>query len=285
MAELIDSIAVMARVSEQLRGNGRRISLVPTMGALHEGHRALIARAREHSDAVVTSVFVNPTQFGKGEDFERYPRNLAGDIQKAGDAGSDYVFAPSSAALYPQQYRTYVEVEHLTGLLEGNIRPGHFRGVTTIVTKLFHIVMPHVAVFGQKDAQQVAVIRRMTQDLHFAVDLVVIPTVREADGLARSSRNVYLTSGQRADAPVLYRALRRAEVRIREGSTDAGAIREEMRGMIEQSSTAVVEYLSAAHGETLEELSALVPGTPVLLSLAVRFGSTRLIDNIPVVVP
>jgi pantoate--beta-alanine ligase len=285
MAELIDSIAVMVRVSEQLRGHGRRIALVPTMGALHEGHRALIARAREQSDAVVTSVFVNPTQFGKGEDFERYPRNLAGDTQKAGDAGSDYVFAPSASALYPQQYRTYIEVEHITGLLEGKSRPGHFRGVATIVAKLFHIVMPHVAVFGQKDAQQVAVIRRMIQDLHFSVQLVVVPTVREADGLARSSRNVYLTPGQRAEAPVLYRALRHAEQRIREGSTDAGAVREEMRGMIEQSSRAVVEYLSAAHGETLEELSALVPGTPVLLSLAVRFGSTRLIDNIPVVVP
>lgn len=285
MAELIDSIAVMARVSEQLRGHGRRLSLVPTMGALHEGHLGLIACAREQSDAVVTSVFVNPTQFARGEDFERYPRNLAGDIQKAGDAGSDYVFAPSASALYPQQYRTYVEVEHLTGLLEGKIRPGHFRGVTTIVTKLFHIVMPHVAVFGQKDAQQVAVIRRMTQDLNFAVALVVIPTVREADGLARSSRNVYLTPGQRAEAPVLYRALRRAEQRIREGSTDAGTVREEMRVMIEESSTGVIDYLSVAHGETLEELSALVTGTPVLLSLAVRFGSTRLIDNIPVEIP
>jgi pantoate--beta-alanine ligase len=285
MAELIDSIAVMARVSEQLRGHGRRISLVPTMGALHEGHLALIARAREQSDTVVTSVFVNPTQFGKGEDFERYPRDLAGDVHKAGDAGSDYVFAPSASAVYPQQYRTYVEVEHITGLLEGNIRPGHFRGVTTIVTKLFHIVMPHVAVFGQKDAQQVAVIRRMIQDLHFAVELVVVATVREADGLARSSRNVYLTPAQRAEAPVLYLALRQAEQRIREGSADARAVREEMRIMIAQSSIGVVEYLSVAHGETLEELSALVTGTPVLLSLAVRFGSTRLIDNIPVVVP
>jgi pantoate--beta-alanine ligase len=255
------------------------------MGALHEGHLGLIACAREHSDAVVTSVFVNPTQFGRGEDFERYPRNLAGDTQKAGEAGSDYVFAPSASALYPQGYRTYVEVEHLSGLLEGKIRPGHFRGVTTIVTKLFHIVMPHVAVFGQKDAQQVAVIRRMTQDLNFAVELVVIPTVREADGLARSSRNVYLTPGQRAEAPVLYRALRRAEQRIREGSTDAGTVREEMRVMIEESSTGVIDYLSVAHGETLEELSALVTGTPVLLSLAVRFGSTRLIDNIPVEIP
>lgn len=284
MAELIDSIPVMAHVSEQLRAQGRRIALVPTMGALHEGHLTLIARARERSDAVVTSVFVNPTQFGKGEDFERYPRNLAGDIQKAGDAGSDYVFAPSAATMYPQQYRTYVEVEQITGFLEGKIRPGHFRGVTTIVAKLLHIVIPHVAVFGQKDAQQVAVIRRMTQDLNFAVELVIVPTVREADGLARSSRNAYLTPAQRVEAPVLYRALRQAEQRIREGSTEVGAVREEMRVMIEQSSTGVIDYLSVAHGEKLEELSALVPGTPVLLSLAVRFGTTRLIDNIPLMI-
>jgi pantoate--beta-alanine ligase len=284
MAELIDSIPVMAHVSEDLRAHGGRIALVPTMGALHEGHLTLIARAREQSDAVVTSVFVNPTQFGKGEDFERYPRNLADDTRKAGDAGSDYVFAPSAAAMYPQMYRTYVEVEHITGFLEGKIRPGHFRGVTTVVAKLFHIVMPHVALFGQKDAQQVTVIRRMMHDLNFAIELVIVPTVREADGLARSSRNVYLTPAQRAEAPVLYRALRQAEQRIREGITDAEAVREGMRVMINQSSTGVIEYLSVAHGETLEELSALVPGTPGLLSLAVRFGTTRLIDNIPVVI-
>ncbi len=285
MAELIDSVSGMVHVSGQLRMSGRRIALVPTMGALHEGHLALIARARDHGDTVVTSVFVNPTQFGKGEDFERYPRNIAADCRKAGDAGADYVFAPSAAAMYPHQYRTYVHVEGITDILEGKIRPGHFRGVTTIVAKLFNIVMPHVALFGQKDAQQVAVIRRMTQDLNFAIALVIVPTVREADGLARSSRNVYLTPTQRAEAPVLYRALRQAEQRIREGSSDPAGIREEMRAMIEHSSAGAVEYLSIAHGETLEELSSLQAGTPVLVSLAVRFGTTRLIDNVPVVIP
>jgi pantoate--beta-alanine ligase len=285
MAELIDSISAMVHVSGQLRLLGKRIALVPTMGALHEGHSMLISRAREHGDAVVTSVFVNPTQFGKGEDFERYPRDLSADCRKAGEAGADYVFAPSTAAMYPERYGTFVQVEHSTDILEGKSRPGHFRGVTTIVTKLFHIVMPHVAVFGQKDAQQVAVIRRMTQDLNFAVELVIVPTVREADGLARSSRNVYLTPAQRGEAPVLYRALRQAEQSIREGRTDAGALRNEMKTMIEHSSSGIIDYLSIAHGETLEELSALVAGTPLLLSLAVRFGTTRLIDNIPMLIP
>jgi len=283
MAELIDSISAMAQVSERLRLQGKRIALVPTMGALHEGHLALIARARTMSDAVVTTVFVNPTQFGPGEDLERYPRSLPADHRKAAGAGAHYVFAPSALAMYPPRYSTYVQVEQITDVLEGRVRPGHFRGVTTIVTKLFHIVMPHLALFGQKDAQQVAVIRRMTQDLNFPIELVIVPTVREADGLAMSSRNTYLTPAQRAEAPVLYRALRRAEEEIRAGITDAGALREGMRALIEHSSNGVVEYLSIAHGETLEELSALVPGTPVLLSLAVRFGGTRLIDNIPVV--
>jgi pantoate--beta-alanine ligase len=285
MAELIDSISAMVHVSGQLRLLGKRIALVPTMGALHEGHFTLISRAREHSDAVVTSVFVNPTQFGKGEDFELYPRDLSADCRKAGEAGADYVFAPSTVAMYPERYGTFVQVEHGTDILEGKSRPGHFRGVTTIVTKLFHIVMPHVAVFGQKDAQQVAVIRKMTQDLNFAVELVIVPTVREADGLARSSRNIYLTPAQRAEAPVLYRSLRQAEQRIREGRTEAGTLRDEMKTMIEHSSSGVVDYLSIAHGETLEELSDFVAGTPVLLSLAVRFGTTRLIDNIPMVIP
>ncbi len=285
MAELIDSIPAMAQVSERLRLQGKRIALVPTMGALHEGHLALIARARAQSDAVVTSVFVNPTQFGRGEDFERYPRTLPADRRKAAEAGTHYIFAPSAPAMYPPQFSTYVQVEQITDVLEGRARPGHFRGVATIVTKLFNIVMPHLALFGQKDAQQVAVIRRMTQDLNFAIELVIVPTVRETDGLAMSSRNAYLTPAQRTEAPVLYRALGWAEQQIREGTTDAAAIREGMRTMIEHSSTGVIDYLSIAHGETLQELSSLVVGTPVLLSLAVRFGTTRLIDNIPVVVP
>ncbi len=285
MAELIESVSAMARAGERLRLQGKRIALVPTMGALHEGHLALIARARTMSDAVVTSVFVNPTQFGKGEDFERYPRSLPADHRKAGDAGAHFVFAPPAPSMYPPQYSTYVQVEQITDVLEGSVRPGHFRGVATIVAKLFHIVNPHLALFGQKDAQQVAVIRRMTQDLNFPVELVIIPTVRETDGLAMSSRNAYLTPAQRAEAPVLYRALRKAEEEIREGRTDAAGIREGMRKVIEHASAGVVEYLSIAHGATLEELSTLVPGNPVLLSLAVRFGTTRLIDNIPLVIP
>lgn len=282
MASVIRTVSGMQQTSDALRTAGKRIAVVPTMGALHEGHLSLVRLATRHADAVVTTVFVNPAQFGPGEDFERYPRDLARDAELASGAGSDIVFAPGTEEMYPDGSVTSVCVDRLTDVLEGKSRPGHFRGVTTVVAKLFHLVRPHVAVFGQKDAQQVRVIRRMVRDLNFDVAVLVAPTSREPDGLARSSRNVYLSGEQRAQAPVLYRSLKEAENVLERGERDAEAVREVMRGVLATAASARVDYVSVADDETLEELESVAPGQSVLVSLAVRFGSTRLIDNIQV---
>ena len=282
MAITVETVSRMQLTADTLRREGKRIAVVPTMGALHEGHLSLIRLARKHADVVVTTVFVNPLQFGPGEDFGRYPRPLPNDIMAAADAGAEYVFAPSVGEMYPEGFQTSVHVEQLTARLEGAVRPGHFRGVTTIVAKLFTAVKPHVAVFGQKDAQQLAVIKRMTVDLGFHVDIVVGQTVRERDGLAMSSRNVYLTESQRKEAPVLYQALSLARDRIQQGEFRRATLVEEMRAVISGRSSASIDYLSVADAVTLEEVDQLTPGKDVLISLAARFGTTRLIDNIPV---
>jgi len=268
------------RRADAWRAAGKQIALVPTMGALHEGHTTLMRQARIQADVLVASVFVNPTQFGKGEDFTRYPRPLERDVQMASEAGVDLVFAPEPGTMYPAGYATFIEVEGITAVLEGAIRPGHFRGVATIVTKLLNIVKPHMAFFGQKDAQQVAVIKRMVSDLNIDCRLMIVPTVREADGLALSSRNTYLTPQQRREAPVLYRSLQVAERRIREGNADAEGVVEEMRALISTSSSGAIDYFSVADAETLQEIRGRVPACGILVSLAVRFGATRLIDNI-----
>jgi pantoate--beta-alanine ligase len=264
---------------------GRRIGVVPTMGALHEGHCSLIRIARERSDLVITTIFVNPMQFGVGEDYDRYPRDLDRDRAVAQTAGSDIIFAPSREAMYPEGSVTTVNVEKITDVLEGALRPGHFRGVATVVAKLFHITRPHIAVFGQKDAQQLAVIRRMVRDLNYGVEIVAAPIVREADGLAMSSRNVYLTPKERAEASVLYRALQSAEGLIRGGERDAETVRQSVTRMISGASSGAVQYVSLTDEESLEERKTLVPGDRILVSLAVRFGGTRLIDNCVATVP
>jgi pantoate--beta-alanine ligase len=282
MAITVETVSRMHLTADTLRREGKRIAVVPTMGALHAGHLSLIRLARKHADVVVTTIFVNPLQFGPGEDFERYPRPLPKDIMAAADAGAEYVFAPSVSEMYSAGFQTSVQVEQLTAVLEGAVRPGHFRGVTTIVAKLFLAIKPHVAVFGQKDAQQLAVIRRMTADLGFHVDIVVGSTVREPDGLAMSSRNVYLTEAQRKEAPVLYQALSLARDRIQQGEYRRDTLVEEMRAVIAGRSSAAIDYLSVADAGTLEEVEQIAPGKDVLISLAARFGTTRLIDNIPV---
>lgn len=270
----------MQRQADAWRGAGKVIAFVPTMGALHAGHTTLMQRARAESDILVASIFVNPTQFGRGEDFGKYPRVLDRDVELARGCGVDVVFAPESDAMYPRGYSTYVDVVDVTSVLEGASRPGHFRGVATVVTKLLNIVKPHAAYFGQKDAQQVAVIRRMIADLNIDSRLVVVPTVREADGLAMSSRNVFLTPKERKEAPVLYRALQEAERRIRAGNAEAGDVRSAVHSLITASSSGVVDYISVAEAEGLAEFTGKVTSFPVLVSLAVRFGTTRLIDNI-----
>jgi len=278
--KILHAPADLQTVADAWRRSGKRIGFVPTMGALHEGHAALMRQARAASDVVVVSIFVNPAQFGKGEDFAKYPRMLESDRERVRDAGVDVLFVPETAGMYPDGYATFVDVEGISAVLEGASRPGHFKGVATVVTKLLNIVKPHTAYFGQKDAQQVAVVKRLIADLNVDVRIIVVPTVREPDGLALSSRNVYLDPAQRAEAPVLHRALRYAEDRIRQGETDVPGLKSLMAGMIAGESSGVVDYLSVAHAESLMELTTVSAGMPVLISLAVRFGTTRLIDNI-----
>jgi len=269
----------MQRTCEAMRSNGNRIAIVPTMGALHEGHLHLIREAKTRADRAITTVFVNPAQFGPSEDFEKYPRDLRRDIDLAASVETDFVFAPETLEMYPRAYETYVTVENLGNPLEGKSRPGHFRGVTTVVAKLFNITRPHVALFGQKDAQQVLVIRRMVDDLNFGIEVVVVPTVREADGLALSSRNAYLSPVQRHEAPVLYRSLQLARKRIGEGAVEAKSVIMEMLEMITTQTSGTVDYISIADHQSLSELQSIELTKPVLVSLAVRFGNTRLIDN------
>jgi len=282
MPQLIENINEMQDLAGRERQDAKTIGVVPTMGFLHEGHLKLIREARRLSDTVITTVFVNPAQFGPAEDFDRYPRNLPRDIDLAGSAGTDIVFAPDAASIYPPGYCTYVDVTQLDSVLEGKSRPGHFRGVATVVTKLFNITKPHLAVFGQKDAQQVVVIKTLVRDLNLDVELVIVPTVREKDGLAMSSRNAYLTAEQRREASALYRSLQHADRRIREGERQATRIIGEMTDIISGQSSGVIDYISVADGATLEELPALNGHSEILVSLAVRFGNTRLIDNIHV---
>jgi pantoate--beta-alanine ligase len=276
---ILAGILEMQNAAHDLRAEGKRIALVPTMGYLHEGHLSLMRIARQHAEVVVTSIFVNPTQFGPTEDFTKYPRDIERDTRLAASAGTDILFVPTSAEMYPDGYATYVSVERITEVLEGKVRPTHFRGVATVVGKLFHSAEPHVAIFGQKDAQQVAVIRRMTLDLNFGVEIVVAPIVREPDGLAMSSRNVYLSAAERAQATVLSRSLALADELVRGGERSAGALVKAMTALISGQPAAKIDYVSVADATTLLELAELAPGAPVLVSLAVRFGPTRLIDN------
>ncbi|NWG05078.1 MAG: pantoate--beta-alanine ligase [Chloroflexi bacterium] len=252
------------------------VGLVPTMGYLHEGHLSLIRRAREECDHVFVSIFVNPTQFGPKEDFARYPRDLERDFRLI-ESFTDVVWTPSAEEMYPQGYQTWVEVEAMTKPLEGAMRPGHFRGVTTVVAKLFNAVQPHKAYFGQKDAQQAAVIRRMVRDLNFPLEIVVCPTTRELDGLAMSSRNVYLDSEQRKAATVLFRSLSAAKELYEAGERNAEKIRGKMRDVLAGEPLAEPQYVSCADYDTLEELDEIKG--KALLSMAVFIGKTRLIDN------
>jgi pantoate--beta-alanine ligase len=253
------------------------VGLVPTMGYLHDGHLSLVRRAREECDHVVVSIFVNPTQFGPKEDLSRYPRDLDRDLSLIEPLGTDLVWIPTAEMMYPPGYQTWVEMEAMTRPLEGAMRPGHFRGVTTVVAKLFNAVQPHRAYFGQKDAQQAAVIRQMTRDLSYPIEIVICPIVRELDGLAMSSRNVYLDPEQRKAATVLYRSLSAAKEAYEKGERDAEKIRGKMKEVLAGEPLAQMQYVSCADYDTLEELETVTGKT--LLSMAVFVGKTRLIDN------
>jgi pantoate--beta-alanine ligase len=259
------------------RKAARRIGFVPTMGALHAGHASLIRTSRTQCDITVVSIFVNPTQFGPNEDFSRYPRTFDADRQLCAAAGVDLIFAPSTEEMYPPDSRTNVEVAGLQDVLCGKSRPGHFRGVATVVAKLFNIVQPDIAFFGQKDAQQVAIIRRMTADLNLPVAIQVVPTVRETDGLAMSSRNRYLDPVQRKNAICLYRALKKVEELVAAGERSIPTLERAMTEIVAATPGARLDYAEVRDAETLDAIAALKK--PALAALAVYFGTTRLIDN------
>ncbi len=282
--QVIRHITEMQALAESLRKQGKRIGVVPTMGYLHEGHVSLIKLAREKNDVVITTLFVNPTQFGPDEDFERYPRNFERDQEVADQAGTDVLFSPESNEMYPAGYATFVEVEGVSSILEGKFRPTHFRGVTTVVAKLLSITKPHEAVFGGKDAQQAFLIRRMVKDLNLDVQILVAPTVRELDGLALSSRNAYLTQDERSRATALYRSLQYAEKRVSEGERSATRLRSEMAEILSRSQPTKVDYVAFVDPKSFKEVELAEPPS-VLVALAVWFGSTRLIDNMLIPIP
>lgn len=255
-----------------------RVGLVPTMGALHEGHLSLVRAARASCDRVVATIFVNPLQFGPQEDFARYPRSLERDCEMLASEGVDVVFAPTVEEMYPARMETVVDVPEIGSRLDGASRPGHFRGVATVVSKLFHIVRPDRAFFGQKDAAQVAVLRAMVRDLNFDVELIACPTLREADGLAMSSRNRYLSASERGEALALYGALKQVEDEFGRGRRDAGALRSLLRGSLESAPGVRVDYAEIVNADTLEPVSDLSEGA--LVAVAAWVGTTRLIDNI-----
>ncbi len=272
---VVETIAEMWQVRKDLEGP---VGFVPTMGYLHDGHLSLVRRAREENPSVAVSIFVNPTQFGPKEDFKHYPRDTKRDLELL-EPDTDIVFMPAEKEVYPDDYDSWVEVGTITDNLEGASRPGHFRGVSTVVAKLFNIIQPDKAYFGQKDAQQLLVIRKMVADLGMNLEVVACPTIREPDGLAMSSRNTYLNGQQRQAATVLYRALNLAEKRWAQGEKDAGEIRLEMTGLINMEPLARIDYISIADTETLKETFHKIK-PPVLISLAVKIGKTRLIDNV-----
>ena len=281
--ETIKTIAEMRTFSRRMRRGGLTVGLVPTMGALHEGHLSLMRRAREESGVVIASIFVNPTQFGPGEDLENYPRDLEADTQAAEAVGVDTLFVPSVEEMYPRPEETFIQQETLTKVLCGAARPTHFRGVLTVVAKLFHIVEPDLACFGQKDYQQSVVIRRMVEDLNFPVKIVACPTVREPDGLAMSSRNRYLSPDEREDALCLSRSLRLVEDLVQKGETSAEGILRSARRFLEQTPSARIDYVELTDPDTLQPVKTVE--SKVLFALAVKIGKTRLIDNILVQPP
>jgi pantoate--beta-alanine ligase len=275
--DIIESVEEMQHRAEALRMAGRTLSLVPTMGYLHEGHLELMKVARENADVLMISIFVNPTQFGPGEDYDRYPRDPEGDLEKARSVGVDLVFMPIAKEMYPEDAQTRVRVERVTQHLCGLSRPGHFEGVTTVVAKLFNITKPHMAVFGQKDYQQLVVISRMVKDLDMDIRIVGVPTVREPDGLAMSSRNSYLSPDERKSALCLKESLDLAERMVGKGEGDAQAVKTAVESLINSRPFTEIDYVSLCHPTTLEEVRTL--GDETLIALAVRVGKTRLIDN------
>lgn len=273
----VSTISEMQAISEAYRMEGKRIAFVPTMGFLHEGHLSLMEQGREKADILVASIFVNPAQFGPNEDLDTYPRAMESDLQKCEDVGVDIVFTPTKDQIYPDGYETYVQLEKLPDHLCGLSRPVFFKGITTVVTKLFNIVKPHVAVFGEKDFQQLAIIRRMVKDLNMEIEVLGGALVREKDGLAMSSRNAYLTEAQREEGLRLYQSLCKAKEMVKKGETDPKAIEKMTQEHINKAPEAKIDYISICDPDTLDEVDTI--SGPTLMALAVMMGKTRLIDN------
>lgn len=277
--EIINRKQRIASLTRKLRRENKTIGFVPTMGALHEGHLSLVQEARQMCDIVIVSIFVNPTQFNNKSDLNKYPRDLAGDAAMLAEYQVDYVFAPDEREIYGENFSTYVYVEGLTETLEGASRPGHFRGVATVVTILFNTIRPDFAFFGQKDAQQVAVIKRLTKDLGFDTEIVVHSIVREETGLAMSSRNTRLSAEERVKASIIYKGLREAKIAFRNGERNASNLAEIVRQMVEREPLALLDYVAVVDNETLEPVEK-IDDIEVLIAVAVSFGKIRLIDNI-----
>ena len=272
--KVVKTIAEMKKIRAGLKGD---VGLFASLGYLHEGHLSLVRRAKAENPIVMSSIFVNPTQFGPQEDLASYPRDFPRDLKMLEDEGTDFVFMPSAEEMYPPRYSTWVDVEKVTERLEGAVRPGHFRGVATVVTKIFNIMQPTRSYFGQKDAQQCAVIKKFVSDLNMNVEIVICPTLRELDGLAMSSRNTYLKPEERKAAVVLSQSLKLAEDLWSKGEKDAETIRRKMKELIQKQPLANIDYISIADNETLEELDVVKP--PALVSLVVKIGKPRLLDN------
>jgi len=275
--EVIQKPEEMQKRSLELRSQGKTIGFVPTMGYFHEGHLSLMRRARQECDVVVISIYVNPLQFGPREDFDRYPRDLQRDLKMAEEVGVDIVFAPSDEDMYPEGYQTFVEVTELTRSLEGFYRPGHFRGVTTVVAKLFNIVLPHKAYFGEKDFQQLRVVQRMVRDLNFPIEIVPCPTVRETDGLAMSSRNTYLNPEERKAATVLHQALKAADELFKSGERNVANLKAKVWEVLAMEPLARPQYVEIVDTQTLEPV--FIVDRPAVILLAVFIGQARLIDE------
>ena len=275
--EIIHNVSLMQKKADELRSAGKKIGFVPTMGFFHEGHLELMRVARKNADVVVVSIFVNPIQFGPSEDYNRYPKDIERDKKKAQDVGVDILFIPSVEEMYPAGFQTKVHVENLTKHLCGLFRPGHFDGVTTVVTKLFNIVKPHVAVFGEKDYQQLLVIKRMVKDLNMDVHIIGVPTVREPDGLAMSSRNAYLSPEERKSALCLKKAIDMADEMVKKGESDVSVIKKKVEELITSYPFTKIQYISICDPDTLEEISQIKD--KALIAMAVFVGNARLIDN------
>ncbi|OGL43559.1 MAG: pantoate--beta-alanine ligase [Candidatus Schekmanbacteria bacterium RBG_16_38_10] len=278
MTKIIEKSSEIIKYVQDARRDGAIIAFVPTMGAFHEGHLSLMRRARKDADKVIISVFVNPLQFSAGEDFDRYPRQLDLDMKLAESEQADILFVPTVAEIYPKGFATYIDQQDLPEKLCGAFRPGHFRGVMTVVAKLFNVVRPDIAYFGQKDYQQALIIRRMVTDLNFNILIKILPTIREEDGLAMSSRNVYLGPKQRKDATLIYKALKKADELIANGENSAPKVIKEMAKMIKKIKGVKIDYVSIVNQDTLEAIREIKGKT--LIAVAVRVGKARLIDNI-----